>query len=65
MSTERKILIVAGLLCMFGVAAGLMGTALAPFFNRPALFIPSAMLALLSAWLGSAIAEVLKKNPDA
>ncbi len=60
MTTERKILIIAALLCMVGICTGLMAAAI----NPARFFLPGATFALLCAWVGAAIGDVLRKNPD-
>lgn len=61
---ERKILIGAGALLIMLASAGLVAAGVAYALNM-AGWIPACLIvSVICFWIGSAVAEVLKNNPE-
>lgn len=64
MSTTRRLFILAGLLLIFVVTEGMISTATHIAHREDGPAIISAVRVILALWLGSALAETLKNNPE-
>jgi hypothetical protein len=64
MSTDRKLLVLVGALCVLGFLGGLLALGFLPLYGRPLWFFPISAWIVVCYWLGSAIAAVLKNDPE-
>jgi hypothetical protein len=64
MTTERKIIISAGFVCIAFMAASLVGVAICFAVEAPGWGLVCFAVGVVAFWIGSAIADVLRANPE-
>lgn len=64
MSTERRCLVIVALACVATIISGLIRATILICGERPIDALPWCMAVVLAYWVGSAVVDVLRENPN-